>query len=114
MSIDELNKIDRLMTDKKNKTVILLLSDHLDWKQEGAHLKLLQDKLNVYLDFIEKGELVQLRPDLEGLPVIIRVGAKYPLSGQAEKFYRLTGPIAAEIGVSLELRIGSSEEITRF
>lgn len=114
MAIDELNKIDRVMTDKEKTAVFLLLSDHLDWEDEGNHLKLLQDKLNVYLDFIENGQLVRSRPDLEGLPVTIRVAGKYALSPEAAKFYRLAGPIAAEIGVSLELRIGRSEELTRF
>jgi len=114
MAIDELNKIDRVMTDKKKTAVYLLLSDHLDWEEEGEHLELLQAKLNAYLDFIENGELIRHRPDLKGLPVTISVAAKYPLTPFATKFYRAAGPIAAEIGVSLELRIGNPEEVTRF
>ena len=114
MAIDELNKIDSIMTDKEKTAVYLLLSDHLDWEEEGEHLQLLQAKLNVYLDFIENGELVRRRPDLQGLPVTISVAAKYPPTDFAAKFYRAVGPIAAEAGVSLELRSGSPEEITYY
>jgi len=114
MSIDELNKIDRIITYKEKSSVVLLLSDHLDWEEEGEHLMLLQDKLNIYLDFIQNGELVRHRPDLKGLPVTIRVAGKYPLGPEADKFYRVVGPVAAEMGVALELRIGRSEEVIRF
>lgn len=114
MAIHELDKIDRIMTDKKKTAVYLLLSDHLDWEEEGEHLALLQAKLNAYLAFIENGELVRHRPDVEGLPVVISVAAKYSPSPFATKFYRAVAPIAAEIGVSVELRIGASEEVARF
>ena len=86
MSIDELNKIDRIITYKENQYVVLLLSDHLDWENEGEHLALLQSKLNAYLDFIENGELGRHRPDLKEWPVTIRVAGKYPLSAEAAKF----------------------------
>jgi hypothetical protein len=114
MAIDELNKIDRIMTNKEKTAVYLLLSDHLDWEEEGEHLEFLQAKLNVYLDFIENGELVRRRPDLTGLPVTISVAAKYPPTDFASKFYRAAGPLAAEAGVSLELRSGNPEEIIRY
>jgi hypothetical protein len=114
MAIDELNKIDSVMTDKEKTAVVLLLSDHLDWDNEGEHLDLLQQKLDVYLDFATNGGLVRHRPDLEGLPVTIMVGGKYPLSTGAVEFYRLAGTKVAEIGVSLEFRTGSPEEVTQF
>jgi len=57
MSIDEVNKIDMIITDKKKTRVGLVISDHLDWEEgEGEHLVLLQDKLNAYVHFIESGK----------------------------------------------------------
>lgn len=49
-----------------------------------------------------------------GLPVSIEVGAKYPPSEEATKFYRLAGKIVAEVGCSLELVLPSSGTKTRF
>ena len=116
MSVDETDKIDLLVTDREKTHVLLVIADHLDWEEfdEGHHLELLQDKINAYLDFVESGQLVEARPDLTGLPVIIRVDAKYPPSKKAEKFYRAVGPVATEVGVSLELHLPSADETTRF
>jgi hypothetical protein len=112
MSIDQTEKIDILVTDKEKTFVRLIIADHLDWEEfdEGHHLELLQDKINAYLHFIEGGQLIQSRPDLKGVPVIIEVAAKYPPSEEALKFYRLAGPLVAEGGVSLQLKIPSTEK----
>jgi hypothetical protein len=104
MSIDQRNVIDFLVHDKKDHHgAILVISDHLDWDQDvGAHLELLQDKLNHYIWFIESGKMVETMPDLKGLPVSIIVRGKYPLSGGARKYYELASQRAIELGFSLE------------
>jgi len=68
MAIDDLDKIDPLVTDKEKNFVRLIIADHLDWEEfdEGDHLELLQDKINAYLHFVEDGQLIRTRPDLEG------------------------------------------------
>jgi hypothetical protein len=81
---------------------------------QGHHLELLQDKINTYLHFVEDGQLVQTRPDLKDVPLVIRVDAKYPPSEEASKFYRLAGPIVAEAGASLELHVPSTGTTVRF
>ena len=90
---DDLDKIDLLVTDKEKSSVHLIIADHLPREEfdEGDHLEFLQDKINVYLHFVEDGQLIRTRPDLKGLPVVIRVDAKYPPSEEAAKFYRLAG-----------------------
>jgi len=116
MSIDQADKIDLLITDNDKTYVLLVITDHLDWEEfdEEFHLELLEDKLNAYLHFIEDGELVKTRPDLKGLPITIRVDAKYPPSGAATNFYRQAGPMVAKAGASLELYLPLSETKTRF
>ena len=49
MSIEQSNVIDFLAHDKKRRRAVMFISDHLDWKQQDAHLALLQDKLNHYI-----------------------------------------------------------------
>jgi hypothetical protein len=58
--------------------------------------------------------LIQERPDLKGVPVIIEVAAKYPPSEEAYRFYRLAGPLVTEGGASLELNVPSVGTTTRF
>jgi hypothetical protein len=115
MAIDDLDKIDLLVTDNEKTLVRLIITDHLDWEEfdEGPHLEVLQDKINAYLHFVEDGQLHRERPDLKGLPVIIEVAAKYAPSEEALKFYRLAGPLVAEGGASLQLKVGSGNTTTQ-
>ena len=57
MSVEEPAKIDFAAFDPKAGEVRLIISDHLDWTEEGEHLLLLQSKLNSYLAFVESGEI---------------------------------------------------------
>ena len=108
MSVEDTRKIDAVAMDKNPTDVTLLISDHLDWvEDEGAHLLLLQNKLNAYLEFIESGELVQKVPRSAGLPVIILVDAKFPLSPAAQKFFDLAKGAVKEVGVSLDFELSS-------
>ena len=116
MSIDQLDKLDYYVVDPEKTEVRLVISDHLDWVEfdEGDHLELLQHKINLYLHFIEEGQWMRTRPDLEGIPIIIEVCAKYLPSTEALKFYRSAGPMVSECGASLQLNLTSSETTLRF
>ena len=115
MSIAEGDKIDMVLTDKEKTHAILVIADHLDWQEdEGEHLVLLQHKLNAYIYFIESGQFGQSRPDLAGVPVSIRIAAKFPPSEGGMKFCRLVGKVVGEIGSSLELEVPSSGVKMRF
>ena len=115
MSIVEGDKIDMVLTDKEKTHAILVIADHLDWQEdEGEHLVLLQHKINAYIYFIESGQFEQNRPDLAGLPVSIRIAAKFPPSEEGMKFCRLIGKVVSEIESSLELEVPSSGVKMRF
>jgi hypothetical protein len=59
MSIEQTNTVDFVTLDETSGETLLTISDHLAWDEnEGAHLELLQSKLNAYLRFIESGELI--------------------------------------------------------
>ncbi len=75
MSVDNLSVIDYI-TEKDN-TVILTISDHLQWDEESDHLFLLQEKINAYLMAIESGQLVSKYPASIGKQVSISVAMKY-------------------------------------
>ena len=106
MAVDEPNKIDFTVISKDRTYVMLIVVDHLDWHEnEGEHLLMLQDKLNTYLEFIEGGELVQNMPHAAGLPVIISIYGKYPLSSEAARFVELAKGTVAGAGFSLEFKV---------
>jgi hypothetical protein len=66
------------------------------------HELILERKLATYFHFIESGQLLEAKPECKGLPVIIHVRAKYPLSEDREEFYELAKENAAELGATLE------------
>lgn len=64
MTIEQLDKVDVIAND--NEKVILVISDHLEWDDQNEKLLLLQDKLNLYLSFIESGEIFEQYPIAKG------------------------------------------------
>lgn len=67
MSILEKDKIDGMGKEKDGKTLVLMISDHLGWDNEKDHLFLLQEKINMYLSFIENGQYTEVYKDFKPL-----------------------------------------------
>ena len=106
MTIDQTNVVDFIGIERDTGRVSLTISDHLDWEEdEGEHLLMLQEKLNSYLNFVENGELEESYPHTRGRSVVIKIFAKYPLSQEAEKFFRLAKDFIEKAGFSLEFRV---------
>ena len=103
MTIEEVDKIDRLAFNRENGDVFLIISDHLAWDEnEGEHLLALQAKLNTYLEFVESGQLYAKYPRAIGKKIIFYVVGKFPLSDEASKLYRLAGKAIQDYGYSLQ------------
>lgn len=73
MSVENPKTVDFVSLNTIPGTVLLVVSDHLEWSETLVHQWQLQEKLNGYLAFIEGGELVTKFPDAKGRPVHIRV-----------------------------------------
>jgi hypothetical protein len=103
MTIEDVDKIDRLAFNRKNGDVLLVISDHLAWDEnEGEHLLVLQAKLNTYLEFVESGQLYATHPRAMGKKIIFYVVGKFQLSDEASKLYRLAGKAIQDYGYSLQ------------
>ncbi len=59
MSVVDRNVID--FGHEDNDKVTICISDHIPWESEilRAHLEVLQDKVNDYLDYIESGQIYE-------------------------------------------------------
>ena len=105
MTIEETAQVDFISRGSSGE-IWLTISDHLPWTEnEGYHLELLQDKLNAYLEFIESGQLLKTKPESRGLPIIINLVAKYPLSGEAAKFLGLADRFITDAGYTLRFEL---------
>lgn len=105
MSVETRETVDAIGVEDATGNVVLTISDHLDWRDERAHLELLQDKINTYLAFVESGELEQVYENAKGRKVVIDVVAKYPPAPAAIEFFSAAKNIAGEAGIILRSRI---------
>lgn len=85
MSIAELDKVDGIGVDKKEKALHLLISDHMDWKEEDIHIEILQDKINAYLQFIEGRQYVK-RYGRGFKTFYIDISQKYAMTEKCREF----------------------------
>lgn len=73
MTIEDQDTIDLVGIDRERRCVRLVVSDHLDWDDIDSHLSLLQAKIYRYADFVDSGELYEMRPEARELHVVIDV-----------------------------------------
>ncbi|MEO6232765.1 MAG: DUF6572 domain-containing protein [Ferruginibacter sp.] len=76
MSIDQIDKIDIISTTPEGK-VMLTISDHHLWDDAENHMLLLQNKLNLYLQFVENGQIFEEYPGAKNKQIVISVRMKY-------------------------------------
>lgn len=109
MSIEQTDIVDFVNLDENSGDVLLTISDHLPWdEREGAHLELLQGKLNAYPRFIESGELVREYPQVKGRNVVINLVGKFPLSEQAKLFIGKVSEAIRDAGFRLQFKVHPS------
>lgn len=65
MGVQQTTVIDAIGIDKVTGAVHLTIADALEW--DAAHLRLLQEKLNAYLAFVESGGLHSAYPSAAGM-----------------------------------------------
>ncbi|MEK4425947.1 DUF6572 domain-containing protein [Solibacillus sp. FSL K6-1523] len=89
MSIIETDKIDAIGISKDGEGLILMLADHLDWKNEAEHLTLLLDKINAYLGFIESNQHSDTYPERVFEYFVIDVRFKYKATENCLIFFEV-------------------------
>jgi hypothetical protein len=105
MAVDDPDVIDIVTTVRATGEVVLTITDHLRWSDE-SHLQALEAKINVYLAYVESGQLAAAYPNARpGVPVRIDVACKYRPSREGLRFLELAREAvrAAGWGFSWEL-----------
>lgn len=103
MSIEETSVIDFVSTDERG-SVILTITDHLDWSSEEKHLLLLQEKINAYCQYIENGQIYDEYPEVRDMRPIISVVLFHELTSKAESFFRKVSEVLGAEGFGFELQ----------
>ena len=105
MSVEQPDTIDIVGIDKDTGTVVLTISDHLDWSDSPSHQSTLQKKLNTYLAFVESGEIDKQYPSSKGRSVVFEVVFKYRPDRDALTFLSKVREIVEKAGFELRHRL---------
>jgi len=109
MSILDTNKIDIVATRPDSNIVKLVIADHLDWADMESHGRLLQDKINTYLAFVESGQMKQLStPPIPETPqVVITLAVQRTLTPDAESLLARVRSFLEGLGIGFTWEIRS-------
>ena len=105
MAIEDADVVDIVSTNVERNEVILTISDHLPWVDSAAHQRLLQTKLNVYLQFVKGKELERSYPGTEGRTVVFRLVSKFRPDAEGRSFIEKAGAILRSAGIVLRADI---------
>lgn len=107
MSICDLNKIDGLAVTNDRKGLAFFLADHLDWESEDIHLEILQDKINLYIDYFEgkKYRNIDKYREQDFEYAIIDIFFKYELTKNAEEFISLINKKIEKYNMYINYRV---------
>ena len=89
MAVDNASQIDAIANDKENACLVLLITDHLNWDNEFEHLKILQDKINAYVAFIESEQYDEIYPNADFKMAMIEIHFKYDITDSCQKFLQV-------------------------
>lgn len=110
MSITEKNKIDIVAARPDSSVVKLVITDHLGWDDFEAHARLLQDKVNTYLEFVESGQLARMQapkiPDAPDVHIVLVL--HYPPTKEAEEFFVQVREFLAGVGMKFDVEVRQS------
>lgn len=105
MTIEQPKTIDFISVEPATNEVILSISDHLEWDDLNEHLFLLQEKLNIYLSFVESGEILQSYPAAKGRTVVIDLIYKHSPNRQAKDFLDRVASLIHDAGLKFKHRL---------
>ena len=106
MSITDKNKVDFISTRDATGDVILTISDHLDWEDASSHILMLQDKLNLYIHFIESRQIISEYPQSQGKNVVIEIVSKYPYEDIGLQLITKAKSVLESMNVDLRYIVG--------
>ncbi|MFA0814300.1 MAG: DUF6572 domain-containing protein [Anaerofustis sp.] len=110
MTVLETNVIDKMGVKEEGDCLALLISDHLEWNNEYEHLKILQDKINAYIAFLEDKQFEETYPDNHFKYASIEIHFMYDITENCEKFLQVVQDQVGELGIKIVAEITNSSD----
>jgi hypothetical protein len=107
MSLDNLEVVDVVGTERDRGTIVLTILDSWDWDDQRGHLLALQAKLNAYFGFVESGQIYEAYPSAAGRTLRIDVVSRYRMPDIALAFLEKAAAVASQLNMTITHRIYS-------
>jgi hypothetical protein len=107
MSVLDTNLIDYIYLDGDDEVPVLVVSDPLSWRppEDRSHLRVLREKLNAQIAFVETGQLTGVWPRYSGGLVRVQVFASCALTHTAQAFYSVAREVMTQANIDLSVRL---------
>ncbi|WP_263697958.1 DUF6572 domain-containing protein [Bacillus thuringiensis] len=102
MSLRDLDTVDFMGYDEDKKVAYLIIVDEEDWKDEEKHIDLLEEKINLYLGFIESEEVYERYPEVKGYNFVIKIYGKYRCTKWGKEFLEKVDEVLVEAGYGFQ------------
>ncbi|WP_240903770.1 DUF6572 domain-containing protein [Chengkuizengella sediminis] len=106
MSVQNIREVDAIGIDNLTGYVTLAIFDSLDWNNEEEHLLLLQEKLNMYLSFLESGEVYSVYEQAKGRDFEIKIHFKNNIPQSCRDFLNNVTEVISKAGFHLNYKVG--------
>lgn len=108
MPVLDKETVDGIALTQDGTGLVLLITDHLDWSNEYAHLLALQEKINAYILFCEEHQYQQIYKNNAIEYAIVEIHFRHEPTATAMKFLEQVQRQLTELGMTIECHI--SEE----
>ena len=107
MSVLDIDQIDYIYLEGDDEVPVLVVSDPLSWRppEDRRHLKMLREKLNAQIAFVETGQLTSVWPTWGGGPVRVQVNASCALTHTAQAFYEAAREAMTQANIDLRVQL---------
>jgi len=105
MSVMDIGKIDGIAKCQENSELVLLITNHLDWEAEYEHLKILQDKINSYINFIESKQYLEVYPQSSFESYVIEIHFQHGISENCLAFLEVVANQVEEINIKIRIEL---------
>jgi hypothetical protein len=105
VSVNDPSRIDIIAVRPSSRAVRLVIADDLAWDDLPAHARLLQEKINTYISFVESGQLARVQsPTIPMAPeVTIVLTVQQQPTEAAESFLSSVGDFLRSVDLRFEV-----------
>jgi len=110
MSVIDKEKIDAIAITPDGEGIKFLITDHLNWTDEYKHLLVMQEKINIYIMFLESGQYKDVYINMEFQYVVIEIHFMYEPTEKARPFLQTVQNQISQMGIRIEYCISRGEK----